>query len=181
MSGWTDFRDKLEGVAPTLLGALGTAAGGPLAGAAVGTLARALLGRPGTEKEVQEALLVATPEQLLALKQADNDFKAKMAELGFKEDELTVRDVQSARERDTAIWQSGQRNFRADILAYGALSGLLGCALLLFFVKLEPSQRETLLVILGALIALTKDVYGFEFGTTRGSKIKDETIASLSK
>lgn len=36
-----------------------------------------------------------------------------------------------------------------------------------------PETREWLTILLSALVLMAKDVYGFEFGSSRGSRNKD--------
>lgn len=183
MSGWTDFRDKLEDVAPTLLGGAAGIFGGPAAAVAVSKITGLLLGKQGTEKEALAALAAATPEQLLQLKQLDIDYKKSLLEYGFKEDELIVKDRDSARTRDATFVTAGRTNVRADFLAYGAVV-MLGIFSILVFFKQVPDAgptRDLLFTLAGGLISLVKDVYSFEFGSSKSGAIKDATIAKLSE
>lgn len=83
----------IASVAPTLA----TALGGPLAGMAVKTIGDALGLDKATEESVSTALQGASPETLLALKQADQEFAAKMRDLDIKLEELETKDRDSAR------------------------------------------------------------------------------------
>jgi hypothetical protein len=78
-----DLKQILRTAAPML----GTALGGPF-GAVAGKLVAEALGNPDAKPdEIARALAVATPEQMLQLKQAEQDFQARMAELGYKNTE----------------------------------------------------------------------------------------------
>ena len=71
-------------------------------------------------------------------------------------------------------------NWRADTLAEGAMVGLIALILTLLFVPLpDGPARDTLLLLAGALVTIVKDVYTFEFGSSRGSKEKDDIIARM--
>ena len=73
--------DKLLNLVRTVAPSIASAVGGPLAGMATRAISEALLGKPdGTEEELTQAVATATPEQLLALKQAENEFSIKMRE-----------------------------------------------------------------------------------------------------
>ena len=73
-----DWKSIVKTVAPILA----TALGGPLAGAATSAISQALLGKKdGTETEIATILQTASPETLLALKKANQDFEVKMKEL----------------------------------------------------------------------------------------------------
>ena len=72
--------DVLKTVAPWI----GTALGGPLGGMAVTAAANALGLDEKTVDSVKTAIIGATPEQMLELKNADQSFALRMQELGFK-------------------------------------------------------------------------------------------------
>lgn len=99
--------------------------------------------------------------------------KRRAFELAIQEraDELErayLADRQSARDRDTKIQLARGRNRRGDILAALAISALIFTIGLLFFGgEIPDKNRDLLLVTVGALIALVKDVYGFEFGSSK--------------
>jgi hypothetical protein len=91
-----------------------------------------------------------------------------------------LADRANARSRDVALAQAGRRNFRADILAYAAIGGLISLIwVLLVRAVPEGPTRDILLILSGALVAIVKDVYGFEFGSSRGSQDKTEQIERM--
>ena len=82
-----DFTSIIKTVAPWI----GTALAGPLGGMAL-TAASGALGLPdATTASLKQALSGVTPEQMLALKTADQSFALQMQELGYKE----VADIES--------------------------------------------------------------------------------------
>lgn len=86
---------------------------------------------------------------------------------------LYLEDRQSARARDVELRKAGYNNPRADILAIIAITALAGLGWMMVFKQLPDGPgRDLLLMIAGALIAVVKDVYSFEFGSSRGSKEK---------
>lgn len=93
-----------------------------------------------------------------------------------------LTDVQDARARDNSFRTVSQKNLRGDVLAYAAIGGLLVCLLTVLFSKIpEGVNRDLLFTLIGVLTMLVKDVYSFEFGTTRQSKDKDVVISGLTK
>ena len=76
-----DWKSIIGAVAPWI----GTALGGPLGGMAVEAAANALGISEKTTDAVKQALSGATPEQMLALKNADQTFALQMQALGFKQ------------------------------------------------------------------------------------------------
>lgn len=122
------------------------------------------------------------PDDALAILQADPDmmvaYQVKVLEQEADIEALYLQDRQDARARDIELRRAGYRNVRADILAYVAIGGLVLLAYTLVFVALpEGPGRDMLLMLSGALVVVVKDVYGFEFGSSRGSKDKDQEIA----
>ena len=91
-----DLLKIVGAVAPTIA----TAIGGPLGGMAMKVVAE-VLGLPAdsSEKDVSRAMAAATPDQLLALKQADQDFAVRMRELDIDLEKIAASDRDSARRR----------------------------------------------------------------------------------
>jgi hypothetical protein len=128
-----------------------------------------------TGKTGQAALdsIKADPAAQLAFQQA---MAAQTEDL----EKAYLADRASARARDTAFVQAGRRNIRADILAYAAIGGLISLIWVLLVHSIpEGPTRDILLILSGALVAIVKDVYGFEFGSSRGSEAKTEQLTNL--
>ena len=124
----------------------------------------------------------ATPEEALAKIQADSkaalDFQLAVMANEKDLDALYLADRQDARKRDTAITQAIGHNIRADILAFLAVGGLVICV---WFVARDSELPEravnAIMFVAGVLAAAVRDVYSFEFGSSRGSKEKDALLA----
>lgn len=98
-----EWKNLVKTVAPVL----GTALGGPMAGAATKFIADKLLGKPdATEHEVASAIMGATPDQLVTLRKLDLDFTARMKELEVDVFHLEVQDRDSARRREVSSGDS---------------------------------------------------------------------------
>lgn len=125
--------------------------------------------------EAAQAALAADPAlaQQFKLAVMANDGDLERAHLG---------DRQNARARDVALVQAGRYNWRADVLAVLAVGGLVLCV---YFIARDAGLPEravnAIMFVAGVLASAVRDVYGFEFGSSRGSQIKDATISSLSK
>lgn len=171
-----DFNWKalLGTVAPTIA----TALGGPLAGLATKGIIGALgLGDDAGEAEIAAALKGATPEQLLALKKADQDFAIRMKELDVDLDRIMVGDRDSARQREIQV-----KDKIPGILAVLTVGGfflILG-AMSWGLVSGNVTKSEAFLIMLGVLGAMTKDIYSYYFGSSASSRAKDDTIKKLS-
>lgn len=175
--GWLDL---VEGIAPTIA----TCLGGPLAGAAVGGLEQVFGITPAAGATVKDrtaavsaAVLGATPEQLAAVRKADQDFQAKMAELGFKDTEtiaqLAVEDRESARGM-----QISTRSRTAPFLALLITGGFFGTMLLVMFEPMVQAAHDAATLLLGSLGTAWVSVVSFYFGSSEGSQRKDELHAA---
>jgi len=154
---------------PSIIRWLGGDKAGDIAGQVVGA-AETITGKTG-----QAALdaIKADGAQQLAFQQA---IAAQAADL----EKAYLADRASARTRDVALAQAGRRNLRADILAYAAIGGLISLIWVLLVHSIpEGPTRDILLILSGALVAIVKDVYGFEFGSSRGSQDKSEQLSRL--
>ncbi|MBL4859404.1 MAG: hypothetical protein JKX96_00635 [Acinetobacter sp.] len=106
------------------------------------------------------------------------EFQRQAAEYDVELEKAYLADTENARERDIAMLNAGKHNWRGDILAFMAIAGLIAALTLAFFVPMVAGPARDLILILGgALIAIVKDVYGFEFGSSRGSKEKGDILA----
>ena len=81
----------LGSVAPTIA----TAVGGPFGGLAASILTDVFGGQ--SEDEIEKQLAAGNPEALLKLKEVEKQFQAKMRELDISEQDLYLKDIQSAR------------------------------------------------------------------------------------
>lgn len=167
-----DVLQVLKTVAPWIASAMGS----PLAGMAVGVIADTLGLSDKTEATIKQAIAGATPEQMLALKNADQDFAIKMRELGINEvkdlEALAVQDRDSARKREAAIGDKTTRN-----LAYAITVGFFGTLIALMFAPIPEGSKEVMYVMLGSLGTAWAAVNAYYFGSTRGSAMKTELIA----
>lgn len=177
-----DWKDAILKVAPALGAVLGGPVGLAIGGAAM--IGKALLGKDdATEDEIATAVQQGlTPEQIVRLKELENDLQKAVLAAKTRESELEVQDREGARARDTAITTAGGHNLRGDLLAFLAVGGLVICV---YFVASDVNLPEravnAIMFVAGVLASAVRDVYGFEFGSSRGSAAKDETINQLAK
>jgi hypothetical protein len=92
-----------------------------------------------------------------------------------------IKDKENARYRDIAIINSGKRNKRADVMVVSAALGLIACLCFICLYQKELPGEVVGIVstIAGIFGSCLKDAYNFEFGSSRGSKEKDHTMASM--
>lgn len=93
-----------------------------------------------------------------------------------------LADRQDARKRDIAFINAGRVNKRADLMVLFDVVGLIACLVVLSLFRKEiPGEVVGLLSTIAGIFGLClRDAHQFEFGTSRGSRDKDETIANLT-
>lgn len=177
---WTDALSVVEKLAPMLA----TGLLGPLAGGAVSML-EGVFGLTPTaaattddrQASIAAAISGATPDQLLALKKADQDYAVQMASLGFKDAEslaaLAVQDRSSA--RDMAV-KSGDI-WTPSILAFLVVGGWATIQYFLLTHVVDGSMRELIARVLGTLDSALMCVLYFYFGGSASSNRKTELLA----
>lgn len=120
------------------------------------------------------AAIAANPELAIKFRQAvmGNETELEKAHLA---------DRQDARKRDAEFIKAGRKNHRADLLAVLAVGGLIVCVWIVAGNPALPAgAREAIMFVAGVFASAVRDVYGFEFGSSRGSKEKDELVGRLS-
>ena len=174
-----DWKSLVKSVAPML----GTALGGPFGGIAGAALAKCL----GTDKQdagggaddasLAAALQGATPDQLLALKKADEDFHLQMTQLGYKNtaelEAIAAGDRANARGREVSL-----RDWTPRMLAYGVTLGFFGVLAFMLRSEIPAGSRDVLNVMLGSLGTAWISVVTYYFGSSAGSSRKTELLGS---
>ena len=169
-----DWKSIIGAVAPWI----GTALGGPLGGMAVEAAANALGISEKTTDAVKQALSGATPEQMLALKNADQAFSLQMQALGFKQitdlEAIAAGDRASARKREVDTKDS----LTPRLLALAVTVGFFGVLSFLLANGKPAAGGDALMVMLGSLGAAWVSMVAYYFGTTSSAARTTELLAS---
>jgi hypothetical protein len=170
----------LRTVAPTIADTLA----GPFA-PLVDPIMRKIFGTSDA-KTVETSLLNATPDQLVALKQADNAHAEQLAQLGIDKAKLAFDDVANARQMQI-VTKDPTAGRLAWLLIVGFLLVTIGMIIGLFG---WPDRAKLLLngeaglffgTIFGYLSSEAKQATAFYFGGSESGQTKDATIASIAK
>lgn len=199
MSGWSDVLPVIENLAPTIATAIGT----PLLGGAVAALETAFGLTPSPtaslsdrQSAVATAVTGATPEQLAAVRKADQDYAVAMAQAGFKDKEtiaqlqitdeqVYVTDTEDARRANAA----NQRVFWLGIVILSTFATIMGVSMYGAYALLTgklPITNAAVVgmvagfvgTIIGYVSANAQQVTGFYFGSSKGSEAKSDAMAS---
>ena len=152
------MKDMLKSLVGAVAPTIGTALGGPMGGMAANMIADGL-GVPNTPKAIEKAIQEATPEQMLELKKAEQEFELQMKELDVDVFKLETADIQDARGKFSKDWT-------ARIVGVSVVGGFMGY---IFLVTLQPPEQnsEALInLVLGYLGGLASAVISFYFGAS---------------
>lgn len=169
-----DWRKLIRTVAPTL----GTALGGPLGGMAMGALSQALLGKKdGTEEEIRDAVINATPADFLKLKELEQDFAKQMKALDIDVFRLEIQDKASARDMfKVNYWPQ----IAISALYIGGYFTILSLLLSSRLGAIDPQWKEPATLLIGVLTTSVPTILAFWFGSTFGSREKSAMLAASS-
>lgn len=173
------MNDTFKSIISTVAPWIGTAIGGPLGGMAVTAAANALGLSDKTVDAVKQAISGATPEQMLALKKADQDFSLQMQTLGFKQ--ITdLEEIAAGDRKDARAMQIAKPSPVPAALSIGVTVGYFAILAWMMSGKPDATESPPLMLMLGSLSTAWGTVMAFWFGTTRDSSRKTELLAQSS-
>ena len=183
-----DWKKLVSGIAPVI----GAALGGPLAGQAISMLGEALgLGADANETTVAAAVSSGrlTGEQVVAMQQAEQDFKVRMEglridvlKINAAADAALIADTSDARH----AFGAHENVFVLGCIIIGAFALLMGLVLTGCFFLMTGRvtvDAGTLAVcagligtVVGYLAAAAQQVVSFFYGSSKGSKDNGDRI-----
>ncbi len=182
---------------------IATGLGGPLIGGAVAALEAVFGLSPSAGQSMDDrqqtlatAIAGATPDQLLALRKADQDYQARMAEAGFKNQEALaalafqteqayLTDTQDARkanaQNERVFWFGMVVMMTFAVIMFAALWG--SYLLLIGDITVKDAAIAGMVsgfigTIIGYVAANAQQVVSFFFGSSRGSDHKTDAITT---
>ena len=136
---------------------------GGLGGAVKSVLSSAGVNMDGDnpEKGLKNYIKHATPEQLAAIKVADNQFKLDMERLGIDLAKIAAEDRSNAR-----AMQVNTRSKLVPFLALFIIMACFGLAAFLFFKNIPSANRDLINIFFGLLVGYAGNVVTFYFGSS---------------
>lgn len=135
-----------------------------------------------------------TPEQVVVLKSAEMEHEEELRRLALEDRKLTLseidmqfKDVSGAREREVQIATSDKAPLLNKMITpLLAISVLLLTFVLFGIVMFDPApvdatRKDLLVYVLGVLSAISTQIVGYYFGSSIGSKEKQEVIDRAMK
>jgi hypothetical protein len=129
-----------------------------------------------------------TPEDVVNLRQLQYDHEERLLELGIEKAKndlegfkIEVSDRDSARVRDAEFIKRGTINSRANLMFFLAVCAVAGLVWIVWQDQgINEYVKGIFTLVLGRFLGYLDNIYSFEFGTTRGSRDKDDTIRNLT-
>ena len=169
----------------------------PLLANGLGLVANAVLAKG--KKVVEDKLGVElkpemSPEDMAKVQIAAMEHEEELMRLRIEEDkldlaelELRLKDVDSARDRETAITTSKDAPLLNKIVTPVLALGIVGLTFILFGVVMfdaspvEASRKDILIYVLGVLSAIATQIVSYYFGSSQGSKDKSDQLKEALK
>jgi len=123
------------------------------------------------------------------LAKAGMKFETDMATLGVKEQELYLMDTSSARAHQSTVQTSENASWLAKNVHPMLAVGILGLTFGMYFWILRDNSsimandngmKEIVIYILGALTTVSTQVAAFYFGSSQGSKDKQQAMLGMN-
>jgi len=174
----------LKKIAPSLSTALSF--GGPV-GAIAGKAISAALGATvdvSNPQDLAAAVAGATPEQVAAIQQAEQQFQVQMKQLDIQSVDDLVKmhneDVANARDREVQLARAGAKDMTPKIMGTGVIAGFM---VALFMVLGGHAKVDSVLsgTLIGYISAKAELVLSYYFGSSAGSDRKTELMATAAK
>jgi len=151
--------------------------GGPIGGMAVKFITDALgIPSDSSKDDIAKAINNATPDQLVALKKAENDFTVRMKELDIDLERIASSDRDSARRRESQV-----RDWMPRILAFVIVAGFMGTVFMVLLGYVEgmkdPLMATTVGTLIGFVSAKAEQVIAYYFGSSNSSQQKTALLA----
>ncbi len=147
--------------------------GGPLAGAAVEALSKAIFGKDAVPEEaLAVAIEGASPEQLIALKRAEQEFAVALRQAAVEERRIDAGDRASARDR-----QLKMEDWTPSVLGALIIAGFFLTLGVMVARRLPEGAETEFSIMLGALATMTAAVVNYFFGSSAGSREKTKLLS----
>lgn len=132
------------------------------------------IAQAATGAQTPEAALAAMKENVTLAQQ----FQLAVLTADSKLEELYLADKANARARDVEVRKISGYNWRADLMIVCCAAAFV---YIVYAINGNPTLKPEVLAIfnmaVGALLKMLGDAFSFEFGSSRGSKEKDELLA----
>ena len=118
------------------------------------------------------------------IEKARLSYDIEMKGLGISQEKAYLEDTASARDNQSRVQESANATWLAknahSLLAIVILAATFSLYTMLILGDIEKEQENIVIYILGALTTISTQVVAYYFGSSKGSKEKQEIITELS-
>ena len=107
------------------------------------------------------------------------EFELEFQKIEIEQFKAEVQDRESARNMRNEFTRAGKIDWEHFIVNMVGLSLFLFVVIYLLYRTVPADNRELVIHILGIIEGVVLSIFAFHNGTTRGSRIKDETIRQM--
>jgi hypothetical protein len=108
--------------------------------------------------------------------------RMKEMEIAQQETVAVLQDVQGARGREIDyVKLTGKRDWMMGAIGITVLVAFLSALVLLFFVEVPDTNKDIVYSLVGSLATLTITIVVFYYGSSRGSKVKEQALIRGAK
>jgi len=164
-----DWLKKIAGHAPDIVAAIASG-GATLPAAALRIVSKELLGYETNNADlVEKAVNNATPDQLIALRQCNNDFIIRKIELQNQEWANQRADTQDARKQNKGHWMTWLVPLLLIVIAAALSYGLM-------IIAIPDANQDIVFFVAGQIFAMTTAGVTYWVGSSRGSAEKSSAM-----
>jgi len=165
----TKFKEIVSKMVPFI----GSLLGGPLGEEAGSALSYLLTGdKNSSEENISAALQNATPSQIVALKQLDEQYQEKVLSVQLAEHQMDNEDIANARNRNIQLHDK-----MPIFLSIIVLTMFFSILLLFMLYPIQSSSKDIIQILIGSLAIWCGQAVNFYFGSTRGSQKKTDILS----
>lgn len=120
------------------------------------------------------------------MRKAEMQYKVDARKLGIKEQEIYLKDTQSARENQSRVQESENASWLAKNVHPLLSMVVIGLTFFLYYWIIldnhtyNPDMKDIVIYILGALTTISTQVVAYYFGSSQGSKDKQKALNSIA-
>ena len=157
------WQKMVANIAPVLASAVAPPFGALAAAAVKGALN---LGEEAGDKEIERAIIAASPADLQKLREKDMEYSLRLEELQVTKEQISATDRASARDREAKTGDKTTKILAFIIVISGLAMVAFTLAGFFFFVSALAGA------LIGYIISEMKQVTGYYFGSSSGSALK---------
>jgi hypothetical protein len=167
------FKNVISSIIPSVGGLIGGKFGENIGS----ELSNIFFGRDNaTEKDIENAILNATPEQIIQLKKMEMDYKVELGKISLQEHTNIAQDIKNA--RDSSVTSKTYMN---ALLGSFITIGFFCITILMMFHEMPKEDTNIICGLVGSISTVFIQVATYYFGSSYGSQVKTLIMSQKQK